>query len=285
MMITMMMTMMTMKGVSVGLYNNISVSIKANAAISEATSIAKGVASSAIGANFGGGFSSKLATAVSNRVIDSAANKANAFLTRQFSLIGGGSSSPTAFDKSLHAKLYRSYRDIQRARKNHFIIKVSSALRGDFSDVFNLLVTDLEFSPLNLSGDKKKVGGAYIDSVTGSEATELRFTTYDDQNGTIRQWFEDHAVFVCGKDGTFGLPSSYAIKFEIFRGYNRSMSIKNQNLLSDMSSLLFDVSNDQGFLSVGLFRPVTYDESLSRKEQSLTELSLVFTQLDTFMGV
>jgi len=68
-----------------------------------------------------------------------------------------------------------------RAKKNLFLVRVSSPLMGDFSDEFNLFCTDIEHGPVTLTGDKLKVGATVIDSATGTEVDEIRMTTMDDK--------------------------------------------------------------------------------------------------------
>lgn len=154
---------------------------------------------------------------------------------------------------------------ITRARRNLFLIEVSSALQGDVSSAFNMFVQDLDYSPFTLSGDKRKVGAATIDSVIGGEPTELRMTTLDDKQGTIKRWFRDHQAAVAGEDGTVGVPGAYAVTIKVVHAF------------------ITRASSRGGYEDIGLFRPVNMDMSLSRREDALAELTMTFTQLDTHM--
>jgi len=149
-----------------------------------------------------------------------------------------------------------------RAKKNLFLVRVSSPLMGDFSDEFNLFCTDIEHGPVTLTGDKLKVGATVIDSATGTEVDEIRMTTMDDKKGTIRKWFSAHSDAVASADGTVGVPADYAITITVTHSF---------------------VGDLGGFRTKGLFRPVSYEVSLSRREDALEEVQMTFTQLDTFM--
>lgn len=152
-----------------------------------------------------------------------------------------------------------------RARKNLFLIEVSSSLMGDSSEAFNMFVTDLDYAPFTLTGEKRKVGGATIDAVTGSDPVELRMTATDDKVGTLKRWFRDHQAAVAAEDGTVGLPDNYAVRIKV------------------VHSFVTQSSNRGGYEDIGKFRPANLEISLSRREDALAELQMTFTQLDTFM--
>ncbi|MOA49877.1 hypothetical protein D3C78_1728180 [compost metagenome] len=95
-----------------------------------------------------------------------------------------------------------------------------------------------------------------------SEAVELRITTLDDRAGSLKRWFENHAAAVAARDGTVGVPANYAITFTIQHAF---------------------VGDAKGFEGKGLYRPVSYEVGLSRREDALEEIQMTFTQLDTFM--
>jgi hypothetical protein len=150
----------------------------------------------------------------------------------------------------------------RRSKKNLFLVRVSSPLMGDVSSEFNLFCTDIEHGPVTITGDKHKVGTAVVDGVSGTEVDEIRMTTLDDQRGTIRNWFEQHSAAAASVDGTVGVPAEYAITIEILHSF---------------------VTDLGGFKTKGLFRPVSYEISLSRRDDALEEVQMTFTQLDTFM--
>lgn len=155
---------------------------------------------------------------------------------------------------------------IEYAKKNLFIIEVSSLIGGDFSSRFNMLASSVEYSPTTITGNKIKIGGATTDSVQSSEPTELTITTLDDLYGSIKTWFNDHAHAVVSSDGTVGLPAFYAIKIKIVHAV--------------IESSLFSLG---AYEDIGLYRPAGLSLSLSRSEDALQEITMTFSQLDTFM--
>ena len=159
--------------------------------------------------------------------------------------------------------MHRQSTGVAFARKNRFLIEVGSFLYGDISDRFNLMTSELSYSPSTLSGDYKKAGAASVDSVQSSEAVELSITTYDDANGFLKNWFNDHSKAVAHVDGTLGLPFFYAIRIKIVHSFVEST---------------FGAYED-----LGLFRPQNIELSLSRREDAMQELTMTFKQLDTFM--
>lgn len=172
------------------------------------------------------------------------------------SQLWGGISASEA--KRLHNQAITA----KRAKKNLFLLKVTSALQGDFSQEFNLFCTDIEHTPLILAGDRVQIGGAVVDLPTSNEVDELRITTMDDRFGSIKKWMERQGAAVVARDGTVGIPAQYAVTITIEHAF---------------------VGDTKGFESKGLYRAVTYESSLSRRDDALEEITLSFTQLDTFM--
>lgn len=162
-------------------------------------------------------------------------------------------------------RIHDESRATEFARKNLFLIEIDSPLQGDVSSRFNLFVTDVEYTPMILSGDKRKIGAAHTDAVNSSDPIELRITTLDDKSGFIKRWFMAHAGAAVARDGTVGTPASYAVGVKIVHAFITSES------------------NQGGYEDVGLFRPANIDISLSRREDGLQEVQMTFTQLDTFM--
>ena len=162
--------------------------------------------------------------------------------------------------------IYDRLRGEPLSKKNLWLIEtVSSPLHGDIAERFNLFATEIEYTPYTVAGEKRKVGGSTIDVVQGTEPTELRITTLDDQTGTLRRWFKGQHSAVAAGDGTVGVPSDYLIKFKI------------------VHSFITSTSNAGGYEDIGQFRPVSMDLSLSRREDGLQEIQMTFTQLDSFM--
>ena len=94
---------------------------------------------------------------------------------------------------------------------------------------------------------------------------ELRLTTIDDQQGTLKRWFAAHHGAAAPRDGTVGVPDSYAITIKVVHAF------------------ITRGSNRGGYEDIGMFRPANMALSLSRREDGLEEVQMSFSQLDTFM--
>lgn len=162
----------------------------------------------------------------------------------------------------------RIYDDMQRvdfSKKNLFLLEVESYLQGNVSTLFNMFATEIDYVPMIITGDKRKVGSAVLDSVQGSEPVELRLTTMDNRYGEIKLWYAAQHSATAAQDGTVGLPSQYAIRFKIVHAF------------------ISRESNFGGFEDKGWFRPSNLEVNLSRREDALQEIQITFSQIDTFI--
>lgn len=158
--------------------------------------------------------------------------------------------------------IYEASRAESKAKKNLWLLEVSSGSGN--AERFNLFATEVEYAPFNIAGDKRRVGAAVVDAVTGGEAVELRITTMDDAFGSLKRWYAAHSALVEHPDGTVGVPGDYQIGIRVIHG-----------VVSGKQRIAYE--------DKGLFRPVGIEYSLSRREDALQELAMTFTQLDTFM--
>lgn len=163
-------------------------------------------------------------------------------------------------------RIYEDMRSNRLSKKNLFLIEISSKLMGaGISQRFNMFVTEIDYAPLTISGEKRKVGSASVDSVQSSEPVEMRITTMDDQSGSIKKWYAAHHGAAAQEGGTVGVPGSYAIQIKVVHSFITRESIRG------------------GYEDIGLFRPANLEFSLSRREDGLQEVQITFSQLDTFM--
>lgn len=162
-------------------------------------------------------------------------------------------------------RIYDEMRGQTLAKKNLWLLEISSRLAGDASQRFNLFATEVEYEPFNLSGDKRRVGGVMVDTVQGGEAVELRLTTLDDKVGSLKRWFAAHHGAASARDGTVGVPDAYAVTIKVVHAFITRDSSRG------------------GYEDIGLFRTGNMALSLSRREDGLQELQMTFSQLDTFM--
>lgn len=163
-------------------------------------------------------------------------------------------------------QIYREMRYSSLSKKNLFLVEVSSELWGNWiSPIMNMFATDIDYAPYIVSAEKRRVGGAVIDSVQGNEPVEMRITTMDDKFGSIKKWYIAHHNFAASSDGTVGVPKQYAIKFKI-----------SQSFITKESTPM------DAYYDIGWFRPSNIEISLSRREDAMQEIQMTFSQIDTF---
>ncbi|MER2514265.1 MAG: hypothetical protein ABTQ25_17930 [Nitrosomonas ureae] len=164
-------------------------------------------------------------------------------------------------------RIYETMQSTRLAKKNLFLVEASSRLMGDWvSPWLNMFATEIEYAPYIVGSDKHRTGGSTIDSVRTGDPVEMRISTMDDQFGTIKKWYELHHSSAVAQDGTVGLPSMYAIKFNIIHSF------------VTRESTLYGA-----YESIGWFRPANLEISLSRREDAMAEVQMTFSQIDTFI--
>lgn len=174
-------------------------------------------------------------------------------------------------------QIYNECAGIPVARKNLFLVEISefsggggiwlngpSYLSTSDSRAFNIFVTEIDYSPWTISGEKRRIGSASMDSVGGFEPVEMRLTTIDDSIGSVKQWMNYRCGLVVNKDGTVGIPYNYLVKIRV------------------LHSFLSDDTNPGGYENTYLMRPVGLTSPLSRRDNAIEEVTLAFTQFDTF---
>lgn len=151
------------------------------------------------------------------------------------------------------------------AKKNLWYISVTN-IGGGSAPYLNLFATEVSYAPYTIAGEALRVGSGQFDKVDGIERVAMRLTTYDDSYGTIKRWFEDLHRRIAHKDGTFGIPSEYLVRFTITHAsinegeggaYSRELIMRAESLETDQS----------------------------RREDALEELQMTFVQFDTFSSL
>ncbi|MCA0214684.1 MAG: hypothetical protein LCH79_16090 [Proteobacteria bacterium] len=166
---------------------------------------------------------------------------------------------------------YQQLASAQLARKNLFFIQivdynpppVEYAPGSYFTSLFNLFALDVSYSASTLVGEKIPLGAAMLDRLTGKEAIELNITTMDDSRGSLKRWFAAKVEQAAHGDGTFGLPSESWIDVEIYHAT--------------------PMAREDAYKQHVRMRPQSIQHEASRREQSLGELAMTFTEVDTFI--
>lgn len=177
-------------------------------------------------------------------------------------------------------QIYNAFAALQLAKKNLFLVEISDydvdsdfftsgadALYTPGSRAFNLFVTDIEYAPATISGDKHRIGSASLDSVGGFEPVEMRISAIDDIIGTIKSYMRGKCRLVTNSDGTVGIPKKYLVRVRVLHSFITDESIPNGGYYADNF----------------VMRPVSVSSSLSRREDAVQEVQLTFTQFDTFV--
>jgi hypothetical protein len=160
------------------------------------------------------------------------------------------------------------------ARKNLFFVRITDGnppLSGPatkVSGLFDLMCLGVSYAPSTITGEKTPIGSGVMDRVTGSEAIDLQLTTMDDEQGTLKEWFDAKAAQVCRQDGTFGLPAQYTVGIEVVHG------LASNAVSSELIKRTYRASM--------LMRPANIQHELSRQDVGIQELQMTFTQVDTW---
>lgn len=133
------------------------------------------------------------------------------------------------------------------------------------AQMFNLFATSVSYSPVTMVGEKVPFGSATLDRLNGTEATELQITTMDDEVGTLKRWFEGKSAQAAHPDGTFGVPMEYLVNIAIYHAVVRP--------------------DDRAFKFHAKMRTQSIQMELSRSEQAMQEISMTFSQFDSFVTV
>ena len=160
--------------------------------------------------------------------------------------------------------IHQQIAETKYARRNLFLIEVNSKLSGEFA-ALNFFATGVDYAPDTVSGEKYRVGAATVDSIQCSDPTELRITTLDDAQGSVKNWFVAHILAEAPGDGTMGLPDDYKIRIRVTHSTVTKPIAKH-------------------FENLAYFRAANMELSLSRRESEMEEINMTFVQMDSFIS-
>lgn len=156
------------------------------------------------------------------------------------------------------------------SRKNFYILEINDRSGsaptdkdGSKHNKFNLLTTNLSFSPITINSEAVQIGSIELDKLQSSGRTEMTLTCLDDSMGTIKNWASQRASSVAPSDGTFLPPYFYLFDVKVIFGTN--------------------VENSDYYNETYTMRISEMSHELSRESQALENVSLKFTQWDTCM--
>jgi hypothetical protein len=159
------------------------------------------------------------------------------------------------------------------ARKNLFYLELldyfpaNGGAQGQTSGLFNLFATSVSFEPSTVSGEAINIGSAQMDSVHGSERTDIHITTLDDAYGSIQRWYDTRFEALARNDGSVGLPADYLVQIRLLQAAVNDATMQRYG----------------GLERIWVMRPAAISVELDRADQQMQQIQLTFTQFDTFM--
>lgn len=157
-----------------------------------------------------------------------------------------------------------------------------NGLPDEVRESWDLLAMGVSFTPIAITGDTVKLGMLQGDSIQQSERVEIRMTFFDNTIGTIKRYLSEKKKQMVNKDGTGNPPSSYVLDILIihldqsvgrtFIG-GKAIGVYNEDDL-------VDGSYTQHRYQV---RVSNLEIDLNKREDSLQELQVTFTEVDPFM--
>lgn len=174
-------------------------------------------------------------------------------------------------------QMHEMVRDARLTRKNLWFVRVTDPnpprigygfRQGNVGGVIDLMAVEVSYSPFTLVAEKKNIGSAVLDGLNGTESVELTLTTMDDEAGTVKRWFEGKCLQAARPDGTFGVPADYCVNIEVVH----AVSVDDAPVRSEP------------YKSLMTMRPQALQIDLSRRDSALQELTLSFSEFDTFIS-
>jgi hypothetical protein len=157
-------------------------------------------------------------------------------------------------------------------------------LEKDHNTNIDLLAMNVSFNPIAITGDAVKLGLLQGDSIQQSERVEIRMTFFDVQDGSIKRFLAAKKAQMINKDGTANPPDSYTFEVLIIHLNQTAGTTKVGGKLIgvfDEDTLIKQSYSKYRYL----VRVSSLDIDLNKREDSLQELQVTFTEVDSFMTV
>lgn len=162
---------------------------------------------------------------------------------------------------------------------------VSNFENGDQTtdSLIDLLAMGVSFNPIAITGDAVKLGMLQGDSIQQSERVEVRMTFFDFSNGAMKRFLSAKKGQMINRDGTANPPNDYVFEMLIIHLDQTIGTTKVGNKLIgvfDEDALIRQSYTKHRYL----VRVSTLDIDLNKREDSLQELQVTFTEVDPFMA-
>lgn len=136
---------------------------------------------------------------------------------------------------------------------------------GGITSNFNLLATNVSYTPIQIESEVRNVGAALVDGVKSAGKAEISITTMDTEQGFIKNWFKQKSSQAIHADGTVGVLADSLVQIRILHGF------------------VSDNTNNGGFEEVIICRPVGVDYEFDRLSEEMQTFTMRFEQTDTFI--
>jgi hypothetical protein len=148
--------------------------------------------------------------------------------------------------------------------------------------LWDLLAMGVSFNPIAITGDAVKLGMLQGDSIQQSERVEVRMTLLDTAQGDIKRYLSAKKKQMINKDATANPPSDYVLEMLIIHidqtiGRTK-IGGKYIGVYDELELLEKNYTKHRYKVRVS-----TLDIDLNKREDSLQELQVTFTEVDPFM--
>lgn len=154
--------------------------------------------------------------------------------------------------------------------------------------VWDLFAMGVSYNPIAITGDAVKLGLLHSDSIQQSERVEIRMTFFDNAKGTIKRYLLAKKKQMINADGTGNVPDSYVLGLTIIHldqtagAVNIGFAEKQKRVgIYDEQAQIRDSYTKHEYV----VRVSSLDIDLNKREESLQELQVTFTEVDPFMFV
>jgi hypothetical protein len=148
--------------------------------------------------------------------------------------------------------------------------------------LWDLLAMGVSFNPIAITGDAVKLGMLQGDSIQQSERVEVRMTLLDTAQGDIKRYLSAKKKQMINKDATATPPSDYVLEMLIIHidqtiGRTK-IGGKYIGVYDELELLEKNYTKHRYQVRVS-----SLDIDLNKREDSLQELQVTFTEVDPFM--
>jgi len=148
--------------------------------------------------------------------------------------------------------------------------------------LWDLLAMGVSFNPIAITGDAVKLGMLQGDSIQQSERVEVRMTLLDTAQGDIKRYLSAKKKQMINKDATANPPSDYVLEMLIIHidqtiGRTK-IGGKYIGVYDELELLEKSYTKHRYQVRVS-----NLDIDLNKREDSLQELQVTFTEVDPFM--